>query len=557
MNISNLDISWISWVRALGIAFPLCVASVSAAAIPDVQTAIESWTKEQPGGVAVAWVDESGVKFFQTGGFAPGDNRPITPDTQFEIGSVTKVFTALLLAESERTGRVRRDDPVTKYLHVAATPEGLKQLDKVTLLTLATHTSGLGRLPPNFSPKNPGDPYADYTEADLLAALADSARRIEPPAPYAYSNYGGGVLGQALAAAWGRSYAEILRERVLTPLGLKETTLALTGAPAPANLAPGHDDHGAAVPNWTFDAIAPAGALRSSAREMGQFVQACLGLRETPLAESLRATMQAQRPLVGLTGSIGLGWHLTTDDPPIIWHNGGTGGYRSFVGLEPRSRRGVVVLVNTSRSPDGIAFGLLRKEKNTVAEAAPAATAAIPVANLEDYVGRFPLAPTFVMSVTASGGQLFVQATGQSQLLLLPAAADRFKVRGVEAEVWFERDAAGKVAALVLHQNGLDQRAPRKDVVLPVEISLPVEQLQEYVGDYPLTPAVVLNVAEQDGHLAVQVTGQARLPVYASAKDEFFYKVVDAQLTFRRDAAGRVNGLVLHQGGRDLPAAKQ
>ena len=545
------------WVRTLGIAFPLWLVSISAAATPDVQTAIATWNKDKPGGVAVAWVDEKGVQFFQTGRFARSDDRPITPDTQFEIGSVTKVFTALLLAESERAGKVGRDDPVTKYLHVAAGPKDLSRLDKVTLLTLATHTAGLGRLPPNFAPANPRDPYADYTSADLLAALADSARRVEAPAPYAYSNYGGGVLGQALAAAWGQSYAEALREHVLTPLGLEQTTLALTGTTAPGNLAPGHDDKGTPAPNWTFDAIAPAGALRSSAREMALFLKACLGLRETLLEASFAATTQPQRPLVGLVGSIGLAWHLTADNPPIIWHNGGTGGYHSFVGFEPRGRRGLVVLVNTSQSPDGLAFGLLRGEQKTIAEAAPVAVNAIPAAKLADYVGRYPLAPAFVMSVTASDGQLSVQATGQSQLLLLPMAADRFKVKDVEAEVSFERDAAGKVAALVLHQNGLDQRAPRKDVVVPVEVSLPVEVLREYPGDYALAPAFVLTVTGQDGRLFVQATGQGRLPVFASAKDEFFYQAVDAQLTFQRDAAGRVNGLVLHQGGRDMPAAKQ
>jgi CubicO group peptidase (beta-lactamase class C family) len=220
------------------------------------------------------------------------------------------------------------------------------------------------------------------------------------------------VLGQALAAAWGQSYAEALRQRVLDPLGMKQTSLALTGAVAAANMAPGHDEKGAPVPNWTFDAIAPAGALRSSAREMALFLQACLGLRETPLTTSLVATMQPQRPLVGLVGSIGLAWHLTADDPPIIWHNGGTGGYRSFVGFDPRGKRGVVMLVNSSQSADGLGFGLLRGDKKTDAVPAPATTGATTAANLEDYVGRYPLAPTFVMSVTTDQGRLFLQATG-------------------------------------------------------------------------------------------------------------------------------------------------
>jgi hypothetical protein len=322
-------------------------------------------------------------------------------------------------------------------------------------------------------------------------------------------------------------------------------------------MAPGHDEKGLPVPNWTCDAIAPAGALRSSTREMALFLQACLGLRETPLAASFSATEQPQRPLVGLVGSIGLAWHLTADSPPIIWHNGGTGGYRSFIGFEPRGKRGIAVLVNIGQSPDGLGMKLLRGDQAQKAEANPAGSNVTAAANLKDYVGNFPLAPAFVMAVTTDQGSLFVQATGQSRLSLVPVSADHFKVKEVDAEVSFERDAAGKVVALILRQNGLDQRAPRGEIQAPVEIMLPAGQLPEYVGDYALAPAVGLNVAVQDGRLAVQVTGQSRITVYASAKDKFFYTVVDAQITFQRDAQGRVSGLVLHQGGRDFAAAKK
>jgi hypothetical protein len=248
---------------------------------------------------------------------------------------------------------------------------------------------------------------------------------------------------------------------------------------------------------------------------------------------------------------------MTADNPPVIWHNGGTGGYRSFIGFEARGRRGIVVLVNIGQSPDGLGMKLLRGDQAQTTGANPAGTTVDAPANLQDYVGNFPLAPAFVMSVTTDQESLFVQATGQSRLSLVPVSADRFKVKDVDAEVSFERDAAGKVVALILHQNGMDQRASRGEVKMPVEIALPAEELAEYLGDYALTPAAGMSVAVQDGRLAVQVTGQPRFPVYASAKDKFFYTVVDAQITFQRDAQGRVSGLVLHQGGRDFAAAKK
>ena len=127
-------------------------------------------------------------------------------------------------------------------------------------------------------------------------------------------------------------------------------------------------------------------------------------------------------------------------------------------------------------------------------------------------------------------------------------------------EISFERNSGGKVAALVLHQNGRDQRAPRGELPPPPapakEIALPVEVIHEYIGDYPLSPQFVLTVTESGGALFVQATGQRKFPVFASAKDEFFYKVVEARISFQRDGAGKINGLVLHQNGRDLPAKK-
>ena len=322
------------------------------------QSAIDAWQAGHAGGVAVAIVSESGVAFYQAGKFSATDPRPITPDTQFEIGSVTKVFTALLLAESERLGKVHRDDPAAKFLLPADDP-AVPALAQVTLLTLATHTGGLPRLPPNFAPANPLNPYTDYTLENLRAALRQSAKSVQAPAAYSYSNYGFSVLGQALAAAWGKSYAEILRERVLGPLGLEKTSLGLPGIPVPADFAPGHRRE-IMVPAWTQDATAPAGGLRSSTREMAKFLQACLNLRDTPLAASLAETAKPLRQLGAHHLSIGLAWYLTADQTPIVWHNGETGGYYSFIGYQPAKKRGIVVLTNSEHPADRLAVRLLK-----------------------------------------------------------------------------------------------------------------------------------------------------------------------------------------------------
>ena len=544
-------------VSVLFLSALLAVPLATAKPPPDIQQRLDVWIKGQPGGIAVAWVDAEGTTFFQSGQFDGEDPRPITFDTQFEIGSITKVFTAVLLAESERAGKVSRHDPAAKYLLPSADP-AQAALAKITLLSLTTHTSGLPRLPANIGPNpdaNP-DPYSAYDRAALVEGLRTHGPGAVVGGAVSYSNFGVAVLGEALAAAWGTSYADALRTHVLAPLGMKATTVGIAGLPAPADLAPGHAG-GKRVPNWTFLAVAPAGAIRSSARDMAVFLTACLGGRDAPLRAAVDATMQPQHPVTNGGGQIGLGWFVKGDqEKPVYWHNGATAGSHAFVAFSPKTGAGIAVLANVQKGPEDLGFALL----NGGPALPPPKEIALPGETLREYVGRYPLLPQFALTVTTRDRGLFVQGTGQGKLPFFASAKDEFFCKVVNARLSFLRDAAGNVTDLVLHQNGLDQRAPRSELPpppqSPKDIALPVETLREYTGAYPLAPQFVLTLTEADGALFVQATGQPKFPVFASAKDELFYKVVDAQLSFQRDSAGKVTGLILHQNGVDQSAEK-
>lgn len=518
-----------------------------ASAVPpaDLQRRLDDWIKGAPGGAAVAWVDAEGVAFFQTGRFDGEASPEITADTIFELGSVTKVFTALLLAESERLGKVNRSDPAAKYL-LPSTDSDQAVLAGITLLSLATHTSGLPRLSSNIGPNpdaNP-DPYSHYDRSLLVDALRRDGATAPSGLGVAYSNFGAAVLGEALAAAWGTSYAAALQAHVLEPLGLNATTVGLAGLPSPWALAPAHAN-GKVVPNWTFQAYAPAGALRSSTRDLARLLVACLGPDSSPLGAAIRATVQPQYPALEVGGQIGLGWFITEG---VVWHNGATAGSHSFIGFSPKSRTGVVVLANVQRPAESLGFSLLN--------ATPPRPKVEGVDDAASYVGRYPLSSAFAIDVTEKNGALQVQATGQPAFGLRKMGADRFAVVGVPAEISFER-VDGNVIALVLHQNGRNQRGQRVPLPAPPkEVVLPVESLREYLGDYLLSPQFVLTITETNGALFAEATGQGKAPLFASAKDEFFYKVVSAQISFQRDGAGKVTGLILHQNGRDRPAAR-
>ncbi|MEM8932967.1 MAG: serine hydrolase domain-containing protein, partial [Acidobacteriota bacterium] len=281
-------------------------------------------------GIAVALIDADGERFVSYGHGAE-DGAAIDPDTMFEIGSITKAFNALMLAEMAERGAVALYDPVARHL-----PEGAQVPQRgrpIRLIDLATHTSGLPRLPSNMAPADPHNPYVDYSPEMLLDFLAEHRLRRHVGTDYEYSNLGAGLLGFALAHRADTSWEAALRASVLDPLGLKDTTVTLGDALA-VRFAKGHDVLAQPVAAWDLTTLAGAGALRSSARDMAAFVAFNLGLRDSRLLAAMRSThaQQVDSPMAG--GGIGLGWHLRhTDDATIVWHNGGTAGFRSFAGF--------------------------------------------------------------------------------------------------------------------------------------------------------------------------------------------------------------------------------
>lgn len=512
----------------------------------DAQLQLDAWAGGQSGGVSVAWIDRDGESFLSAGHLDTAASPSMTPDTFFEIGSITKVFTALLLATTERQGKVGLQDPASKFLIPSPDPSQ-EYLRRITLLSLATQRSGLPRLPSNLAGGvgSSLDPYADYTRGDLIAALRFHGRNAEPEKGILYSNFGFAVLGEALASAWGVSYDKALRDQVLTPLGMQQSWLGLVGKASIRKLAPSLG--GGPATEWKFQAFAPAGALRSSAREMALFVKAALGLEESPLHADFGLTFKPQAPHPDMGGGIGLAWMLFENgSDSFAWHNGATAGHRCAVVLNRTQKRGMVVLTNLPKPPESLAFSLL---------GTPAPAPRTRIANAIDYVGVYSLSPAFSITITEQGESLLAQGSGQGKLLLRPVAEDRFATIGVAAEIAFERDANKRVTGLSLHQNGTETRGPRRDLPAPPkETTLSAAILAEYPGEYPASLAYVFRITLEAGMLFIQAAGQPRLPLTASAKDEFFSRNIDLRISFSRNEAGRITGFTLRQGSAEVKA---
>ena len=281
-------------------------------------------TYRQSVGVVVGVIEPSGRRIVTYGRSSANANTPLNGDTLFEIGSMTKVFTSLLLAEAVQRGEVALTDPISKYL-----PASVKVPERgraITLQDLSTHSSGLPRMPGNMKPRDPENPFADYSVDQLYQFLSTYQLTRDVGATYEYSNLGAGLLGHILALRAGMDYESLVKSRITGPLGLTSTAITLTPS-LQARLAPGHDRTLQPTKNWDITSLAGAGALRSSANDMLTFLAAEMGYTQSTLAPAMKAMLQPRRPAAGPPGlEVGLAWHfLTANGKTIVWHNGGTG----------------------------------------------------------------------------------------------------------------------------------------------------------------------------------------------------------------------------------------
>ncbi|MRV74586.1 serine hydrolase [Duganella sp. FT92W] len=436
------------------LACALAASVLTAAAAPTLHDSARRLATQRTANGAVASivigiVEQGGDPAIH--GFGSVNGRAPDGDTVYEIGSVTKTFTALLLAQEAAGGKLALDEPVQHLLPGYAIPAWQGQA--ITLRDLATQTSGLPRLPTGFMPPDMTNPYAAYGATELQAFLRNHHLARKPGAVYEYSNLGYGLLGVALSTRAGQSYATLVHDRIAAPLGMLSTAVTLTTAMR-ARLALGHDGAGKPAANWDFDTMAGAGALRSTAADMLRYLTT---LMPTAAGSPYALAIQRQRPAIP-GADIALGWHLSdVRGTRIVWHNGQTGGYAAFAGVTADGKRGVVVLANTSAPMDDIALAAL-----VPGAAPPPEIVALTPDVLAGYTGKYQLAPGFVLTIQPQRQGLQVQATGQPPFEAQATARDEFVVAAVDARLSFRRNAAGTVESVVLRQHG--QEVPGKRI---------------------------------------------------------------------------------------------
>ncbi len=542
--------------RTIPVVLGLALATAAAApapkaAAPDVPDRYRRVLEEGVAngaydGVAVGLIDGKQQKtwFFGKHGDSPGEPNA------YEIGAVTEVFTGILLAQAVLDGKLRLTDPISGLLP-AGFPWADPELAATPVVALATQTSGLPATPANLFAIDPDDAYADYTEKDLLAFLANY-RPGDWKRDYAYSPLNGALLCVLLGKLYENACSTLLISKVLDPLGLPKT-----GFGDPAELQQGHA-YGREVRHWHFKkAMAGAAGLRSTLPDLMTFLSHNLHPDDSALRGALLLARQSRDQAAA--GGLGLGWTIhdvETDQQtwPLAWRASRTGGFSTFIGFRTDRQQALVLLANSAEDLASLGVAWLTGEPPPPAPPPPFVPDA---ARLARYAGLYRLLNHSEVIVSESGLTLRMQLRGQPAWPLFAVAEDSFVTQGGAVGLSFIRNI-DEFSGLLLRANGefvtgerLSARAPR---LQRTAIALDPATLAGYAGDYRLDTNTLLRITAREDGLGAQLSGAARDAMRPYATDRFTDADGQNGLVFERDEKGHIVAVVLDLAGGERKA---
>lgn len=491
--------------------------------------------------------------------------RPLGPRSVFEIGSITKVFTGILLADMVERGEVSLSDPVARYL-----PEGVRVPSRngreITLLDLATHRSSLPRMPGNLT-VDASNPYPPYTMEQMYAFLATHELRRDIGSEFEYSNMAVALLGEALARRAGGTWDEVVRQRVLQPLGMNMTSTVVAGEMAEWNTQ-GHDEDGGVAPYRGWPGLPGMGGLRSNAEDLLRFLAANTGPPASRLERVMR-TAHEPRAATGENGQIGLNWLIQkSGGGTIVMHGGATAGYQTVIAFDPERGVGVVLLTNAAEFGDDLALDLLRRP------AGPAhREVAVSPDLLRRYAGVYEMAPgRRVVVRLEDDGHLTVQLPRNVRFRMYADSDSTFFLKRTPGAVRFTRHGDGQVTGVVVDVEGAERSArraggpdsaqPPRVVAENAALDLPLtpEQMAVYEGTYLMRSGEQtqeMRVFVQDGQLMSQPGSQRPRRILYQGNHEFRPdQALEYLLVFTLEN-GRAEGVTLSRGDRSQSGTRK
>ncbi len=541
-------------------------------------------------GIVVGIVDEQGSRIVSCGKIGHGMDQEVNGDTLFEVGSITKTFTTLLLQDMIQRGKMKLEDPVAKYLPKSVRMPA-RNGKEITLLQLATHTSGLPTSSINWIPKRADNPRADYTIQRMYDILSNYQLTRDPGAQYEYSTLGMALLGHAIALKAGTDYETLMVNRICRPLKMASTRLTLTPK-LKARCAAGYNSSGYAVPSTFWGALAPGAGVRSTANDLLKYLSANLGLRSSPLTTLMEKTHTPQFYAradtdTGLDTQIGLGWMLTRDlqGTQTIEHAGLTDGFIAFVGFDLTRRRGVVILSNC-QDFDLPPIGNLLLESEWQSDRRPMQTK-LSSQIYDSYAGRYQQknltgdSSRPMIGIRRDGDRLFIKTMGPKTwpadvllprvaMELSPQSKDSFFGRLSGMPITFARDAQGIVTGLTVCYQKSQAVSYEKTSAEPLQASVPPKPdvaikvgtkfLDAVVGQYQFAPEAAwppngmkLAIWREGDQLVGQAWGkdviQGAFDVYPESENSFFCPVDGARLSFTKEGEAVTKVTLQHPNG--------
>ena len=512
---------------------------------------LERAARENYPGAAVLVAKDGEIVYQSTVGYANIEKKaPIELETKFRIGSITKQFTASAILKLQEQGTLSVNDKLSTYFDF---PRG----DEVTIHHLLTHTSGIHSFTstPDFLEKVVGP----NTREEMLQWIESLSYDFDPGEAWSYNNSGYYLLGLIIEKVNGQSFGESLADLFFEPLDMNNTGVHSPGIDLEKEALGYQYDNGEIKPavDWNMDFAGGAGNLYSTVLDLHKWNEAVFHGNVLSAASKQMAftpvVLNDSEQAAALGGGYGYGWAISTNRGlRVIQHGGGLNGFNSSLARFPEHDLTIVVLSNALPNiPDLNPGGLTNQIAELYlypfmdAQEPPQVATDFDPKLLEDYVGRYDY-QSGIMTIRREGDQLFAQLSGQQEYEIYPSAKDRFFWKVVDAQIDFKRDETGTVTHAIHKQNNTELKVPKLKNKNP--ITLPVDVLQKYVGKYELAPNALITITQDNNSLYAQITGQPKLEIFPSDENVFFYKDVNAQLTFNTADDGTVQSVTIDQG---------
>jgi CubicO group peptidase (beta-lactamase class C family) len=481
---------------------------------------------------------------------------PIQPDMVFELGSITKQFTAAAILMLQEGGKLSVQDEITKYL-----PDYPTHGQKITIDHLLTHVSGI----PSYTGLPEWRPRVreDLTPQQLIDLFKDKPLEFNPGEKWAYNNSAYVLLGAVIEKVSGKSYEDFVEQEIFVPAGMKRSYYGHQNEVV-AGRVTGYDKEEAGYKVAEYLSLTQpyaAGSLMSTVDDLVLWVEA-LSSGKLLKKESLERMGTPAKLASGQSTKYAYGLGIGEEGGTrIVEHGGGIFGFSTDLLHAPDQRLLVVILSNNpglELSPGSLAYRVLRKALGSPWEDRKAVKLA--PATLAEYQGVYRFDQDLTRAIFHEGDKLFAQRSGGEKSELLPASRDDFFYQDSESRIHFRRDAQGKITGMdFLQRFGPDSLGMKTDEPLPAErqaVQVDPALYDAYAGVYELAPGFQMTLTREGDRLMAQATGQPKLEVFPESETRFFLKVVDAQLEIQRGPDGKATGITLHQGGRETPGKR-